>query len=242
MIDGSRGSAELPHEFDHTHGDVSGGWLRAATFGAMDGLVTNAALVAGVGAGGLDTAAIVLAGIASLVAGACSMALGEFTSVSTSNSQIEHEAKVEQRAIRLHPEAEKKELIAMLGDIGLSPQTAARAAEEIHRDEHTAVTIHLSRELGVNPNQVPSPWVAAIWSFLTFAVGGVVPLLPFLMGFSSLIAGLGAAAVGLLVAGWVAGRFTALPSWLNALRQLAFGVLAVSATYVIGHLIGAAVG
>ncbi|CPW49553.1 VIT1/CCC1 transporter family protein [Mycobacteroides abscessus] len=240
-IDGSTGSAELPHEFDHTHPDVSGGWLRAATFGAMDGLVTNTALVAGVGASGLDAHAIVLTGAASLVAGAFSMALGEFTSVSTSNSQIEHEASVERRAIQLHPDAEKQELISMLGDIGLSPQTAAAAADEIHRDENTAVTIHLTRELGINPNETPSPWVAALSSFVTFSVGAVVPLIPFLLGFASLLAGLICGGVGLLIAGWVAGSFTSRPRWLSALRQLAFGVIAIGATYLIGHLIGVAV-
>ncbi|MGJ8840346.1 VIT1/CCC1 transporter family protein [Mycobacteroides abscessus subsp. abscessus] len=233
-IDGSTGSAELPHEFDHTHPDVSGGWLRAATFGAMDGLVTNTALVAGVGASGLT-------GAASLVAGAFSMALGEFTSVSTSNSQIEHEASVERRAIQLHPDAEKQELISMLGDIGLSPQTAAAAADEIHRDENTAVTIHLTRELGINPNETPSPWVAALSSFVTFSVGAVVPLIPFLLGFASLLAGLICGGVGLLIAGWVAGSFTSRPRWLSALRQLTFGAIAIGATYLIGHLIGVAV-
>ncbi|MGX9214291.1 VIT1/CCC1 transporter family protein [Mycobacteroides abscessus subsp. abscessus] len=240
-IDGSTGSAELPHEFDHTHPDVSGGWLRAATFGAMDGLVTNTALVAGVGASGLDAHAIVLTGAASLVAGAFSMALGEFTSVSTSNSQIEHEASVERRAIQLHPDAEKQELISMLGDIGLSPQTAAAAIDEIHRDENTAVTIHLTRELGINPNETPSPWVAALSSFVTFSVGAVVPLIPFLLGFASLLAGLICGGVGLLIAGWVAGSFTSRPRWLSALRQLTFGAIAIGATYLIGHLIGVAV-
>lgn len=220
--------------------------MRAATFGAMDGLVTNTALVAGVGASGLDTHAIVLTGAASLVAGAFSMALGEFTSVSTSNSQIEHEASVERRAIQLHPDAEKQELLAMLGDIGLSPQTAAAAVEEIHQDENTAVTIHLTRELGINPNDTPSPWVAAIFSFLTFSVGAVVPLIPFLWGLlvgapASLLAGLICGGVGLLIAGWIAGRFTARPPWQSALRQLAFGAIAIGATYVIGHLIGVAV-
>lgn len=206
----------------------------------MDGLVTNTALVAGVGASGLDAHAIVLTGAASLVAGAFSMALGEFTSVSTSNAQIEHEASVERRAIQLHPDAEKQELISMLGDIGLSPQTAA-AADEIHRDENTAVTIHLTRELGINPNETPSPWVAALSSFVTFSVGAVVPLIPFLLGFASLLAGLICGGVGLLIAGWVAGSFTSRPRWLSALRQLAFGAIAIGATYLIGHLIGVAV-
>lgn len=206
----------------------------------MDGLVTNTSLVAGVGASGVGAHTIVLTGIAGLVAGAFSMALGEFTSVSTSNSQIEHEVSVERRAIQLHPEAEKKELTAMLRELGLSERTAAAAVDEIHEDESTAVSIHLTRELGINPNDTPSPWVAAISSFVTFSVGAIVPLLPFLLGFASLLAGLVCGGVGLLIAGGLAGRFTSQPIWLNALRQLMFGAVAIGATYLVGHLIGAA--
>ena len=99
-----------PHEFDHRHGDVSGGWLRAATFGAMDGLVSNTALIAGVGAAA-DAHTVVISGFAGLVAGAFSMALGEFASVTTANEQIESEVRVEKRAFRLHPQAEQAELV-----------------------------------------------------------------------------------------------------------------------------------
>ena len=107
-----------PHEFDHRHGDVSGGWLRAATFGAMDGLVSNTALIAGVGAAA-DAHTVVISGFAGLVAGAFSMALGEFASVTTANEQIESEVLVEKRAFRLHPQAEKAELVDMLVTMGL---------------------------------------------------------------------------------------------------------------------------
>src|SRR6478609_9717322 len=95
-----------PHEFDHKHADVSGGWLRAATFGAMDGLVSNTALIAGVAASA-STHTVVLSGVAGLLAGAFSMALGEYTSVTTANEQIDSEVKVERRAFRAHPGAEK---------------------------------------------------------------------------------------------------------------------------------------
>jgi vacuolar iron transporter family protein len=226
----------LPHEFDHQHGDVSGGWLRAATFGAMDGLVTNTALIAGVGAAA-NAHTVAISGIAGLVAGAFSMALGEYTSVTTANEQIDSEARVERRAIEAHPEAEKLELVQMLMQMGLKQPTATTAADEIHEDPGRAVTFHLTQELGVDPEEKPSPVVAAVSSFLMFAIGAVIPLLPYLLGFGSLIAGLACGGVGLLIAGGLAARFTAQPIWKAALRQLFFGAIAVGATYLVGSVV-----
>jgi len=226
----------LPHEFDHQHGDVSGGWLRAATFGAMDGLVTNTALIAGVGA--VEPHAVLLSGVAGLVAGAFSMALGEYTSVTTSNEQIDAEAAVERRAIANHPDAEKRELTGMLRKLGLSESTAEAAVEEIHEDEDIAVRIHLAQEIGVNPAEKPSPTVAAGSSFLMFAIGAIIPLLPYVLGFPSLLAGLICGGVGLLIAGAMAAHFTKRPRWQGALRQLVFGMVAVGATYLVGMFIG----
>src|SRR5258705_3181767 len=178
-----------PHEFDHSHGDISGGWLRAATFGAMDGSVSNTALIAGVAAGESPHTTMV-SGIAGLLAGAFSMALGEFTSVTTANEQIDSEVRVERRALRTRPEAERAELVSMLVDIGLTEKTAQAATDEIHRDENRAVSVHLVREIGVNPAEKPSARVAAVASFAMFAVGAVIPLIPYLLGYGSLAAGL----------------------------------------------------
>jgi vacuolar iron transporter family protein len=229
-----------PHEFDHQHGDVSGGWLRAATFGAMDGLVSNTALIAGVGAAA-DAHAVVISGFAGLVAGAFSMALGEFASVTTANEQIESEVRVEERAFRLHPKAEQAELTDMFVNIGLSPETAAKASDEMHRDESRAVNFHLTQELGVDPEDKPSPWVAAGSSFIMFAIGAIVPLIPYLLGFRSLWLGLAFGGVGLLIAGGVAARFTKKPLWFASSRQLLFGTIAIAATYLVGHLVGTVV-
>jgi VIT1/CCC1 family predicted Fe2+/Mn2+ transporter len=229
-----------PHEFDHQHGDISGGWLRAATFGAMDGLVSNTALIAGVGAAA-DAHTVAISGFAGLVAGAFSMALGEFTSVTTSNEQLESEVLVEKRAFRLHPQAEKAELVDMLVTMGLTPQTASKASDEIHRDENRAVNFHLTQELGVDPEEKPSPYVAAGSSFVMFAIGAIVPLIPYLLGFRSLWLGLLCGGVGLLIAGAVAARFTKKPLWFASLRQLLFGTVAIAATYVVGHLVGTVV-
>lgn len=227
----------LPHVIDHRHADVSGGWLRAATFGAMDGLVSNTALIAGVAASA-SAQTVVLSGVAGLLAGAFSMALGEYTSVTTANEQIDSEVRVERRSFRKNPEAERAELVAMLMDMGMSQPTATQATEEIHRDEKRALNFHLVQELGVDPREKPSARLAAISSFFLFAIGAIVPLIPYLLGFESLWAGLACGGVGLLIAGGVAARFTRKPVATAALRQLAFGAVAIAATYVVGTLIG----
>jgi vacuolar iron transporter family protein len=231
----------MPHQIDHRHADVSGGWLRAATFGAMDGLVSNTALIAGVAASA-SAHAVVLAGVAGLLAGSFSMALGEYTSITTANEQLESEVRVERRSFRKYPSEERAELVGMLVAMGLTEDTAAKATEEIHRDEDQALNFHLVQELGVDPREKPSPWIAAGASFLMFALGAVIPLIPYLLGFPSLWAGLAFGGVGLLVAGGVAARFTRKSLWLGSVRQLAFGAIAIGATYVVGLLIGAAVG
>ncbi len=227
----------MPHVADHRHSDVSGGWLRAATFGAMDGLVSNTALIAGVAASA-SAPTVVLSGVAGLLAGSFSMALGEYTSVTTANEQIDSEVRVERRSFRRHPQAEKAELVAMLVDMGMTPQTASKATDEIHRDENRALNFHLVQELGVNPREKPSPWVAAGSSFVMFAIGAIIPLIPYLLGFESLWAGLICGGAGLLIAGAVAARFTTKPVWWAALRQLGFGTIAIAATYVVGTLVG----
>jgi vacuolar iron transporter family protein len=225
-------------EIGHTHSDVSGGWLRPAVFGAMDGLVTNIALVAGVGGGGASAQVIVLTGSAGLVAGAFSMALGEYTSVETQNSSVRSEVAKERAELARNPQAEQDELADMYTDMGLHPQTARQAAAEIHDDPELAVRVHITQELGVDPDEQPSPITAALSSFLAFTVGAVIPLLPFLLGFASLPLGLLVGGLGLFAAGATVARFTTRPWWLNGARQLLFGALAAGGTYLVGMLIG----
>ncbi|QCQ91913.1 VIT1/CCC1 transporter family protein [Rhodococcus sp. SGAir0479] len=238
----SADAGSLPHDFDHTHADVSGGWLRAAVFGAMDGLVTNTSLIAGVGGAGVGAHTVVLSGVAGLVAGAFSMALGEYTSVKTANEQIDAEVRVERRALRTHPEAEEAELVDTFTSMGMSEATARVAVAEVHADADRAVEIHITQELGVNPNEKPSPVVAAGSSFVMFAIGAIIPLIPYLLGFESLFAGLGIGGAGLLLAGALAAHFTAQSKFRGALRQLLFGAIAVGATYLVGALVGVGVG
>ena len=225
-------------EVGHVHQDLSGGWLRPAVFGAMDGLVTNIALVAGVGGGGAGAGLIVLTGMAGLVAGAFSMALGEYASVETQNDAVRAEVTVERDELRRHPAAEKAELITSFMQMGLIRRTGQQVADEVHADASLAVRVHINQELGVNPEEQPSPWVAGGSSFLCFAIGALIPLIPYLLGFDSLAAGLGAGAVGLFVAGALASRFTTRSWWLGGLRQVGFGAIAAVATYLVGALIG----
>jgi len=236
MAEAETAPTGAPHVGSHQHSDVSGGWLRAATFGAMDGLVSNTALIAGVAAAA-DAHTVVIGGVAGLLSGAFSMALGEYTSVTTANEQLDSEVRVERRAFKAHPQAERAELVASLMEMGLSRETAQKATDEIHRDETRALNFHLVQELGVDPTEKPSPYVAAGSSFVMFAIGALVPLIPYLLGLENLWAGLLCGGLGLMIAGAVAARFTSRPAWFAALRQLAFGTVAIAATYAVGTLV-----
>jgi VIT1/CCC1 family predicted Fe2+/Mn2+ transporter len=226
---------------EHSHADISGGWLRAAVFGAMDGLVTNTALVAGVGGGRAAASTIVLSGVASLVAGAISMALGEYTSVKTQNEQLDLEVAKERRELERNPEGELAELVEMLRVRGVDDQLAHRVAVQLSRDPETALRLHVVAELGLNPEEKPSPRIAAVTSLITFSVGAVIPLLPYLFGLSLLWAALVAGGLGLFAAGALSSWFTPRPWWYAGLRQLLFGAVAAVITYVIGSAIGASI-
>lgn len=220
------------------HADVSGGWLRPAVFGAMDGLVTNIALIAGVGGGGVSPRSIVLTGSAGLVAGAISMGLGEYTSVRSANEQVAAEVAKERRELERHPEAEARELADAWVARGLPRDLATQVAEAVRRDPEEALRVHVREELGVDPDDQPSPWSAAISSFLFFSIGALVPLLPYLLGATELWLALAVGGLGLFAAGAVVARFTHRPWWTSGLRQLLLGAAAAGATYLIGSLIG----
>lgn len=220
------------------HSDVSGGWLRAATFGAMDGLVTNIALIAGVGGGGLSPRVIVLTGVAGLVAGAVSMGLGEFTSVRAQNEQVAAEVAKERRELERFPDAEAAELAQIWIARGLPARLAHEVADALKHNPREALRVHAQEELGVDPDEQPSPWTAATSSFVCFAIGGLVPLLPYLLGATSLWLALAVGGAGLFGAGALIARFTYRSWWGSGLRLLLLGGAAAAVTYGIGTLIG----
>jgi VIT1/CCC1 family predicted Fe2+/Mn2+ transporter len=227
--------------WSHRHRDVSGGWLRPSVFGAMDGLVTNASLIAGVGGGGSPPHTIVLAGLAGLAAGSFSMAVGEYVSVSSQNELTQAEAALEAEKLTQFPEAEHEELTERFISYGLDPELAARAAEEISRRPDVALRLHVREELGVDPTNLPSPWVAAVSSLLSFAAGAFLPLLPYLFGARTLLISLVVFVVALFGGGAIVGLLTRRPPLRAGLRQLLLGALAAAITFGIGRLTGAAV-
>lgn len=227
-----------PHEYDHTHANVSSGWLRASVFGAMDGLVSNIGLIAGIAAAGASNPIVAITGISGLIAGAISMALGEYTSVRTANEQLDAEARVERDAHKRNPEGERAELSSLFLEIGMDEDTAELAASQVHTNREQAIRVHLTHELGLDLDERPSPMVAALSSLASFAVGAFIPIVPFVFGFGSLAAGLAFGGGGLLLAGGLAA-FSTKRNWLlGAGRQLLFGGIAVAATYTIGTLLG----
>jgi vacuolar iron transporter family protein len=226
------------HPDSHQHRDVSGGWLRPAVFGAMDGLVTNVSLIAGVGGGGADRRVIVLTGLAGLAAGAFSMAAGEYVSVSSQNELVASEVEKERLELEHNPHGEQVELAAMYKMRGVDPELADEVARQLSRHPEQALRIHVREELGVDHQELPSPYTAAGASLATFAIGALIPLLPYLLGFSSLGAALILAAVAAFVGGGVVARITARPFWRGALRQLMLAALAAALTYGIGKLVG----
>ena len=229
---------EHDHAHTHTHRDVSGGWLRPAVFGAMDGLVTNVSLIAGVGGSGAGAHTIVLTGVAGLVAGAFSMATGEYVSVTSQNESIAAEVDVERLELDRHPEEEVLELATSFRVRGVDAATADNVARQLSRDPEQALRVHSREELGVDPEALPSAWTAAISSFICFAVGALIPLLTYLAGVSNLALALGLSAVALFGAGAITARFTGRSIALSGSRQLVLGILAAGVTYAVGAMIG----
>jgi len=223
---------------EHHHADVSGGWLRAATFGAMDGLVTNIALIAGVGGGGAGHRTLILTGVAGLVAGAISMGLGEYTSVRTQNEQVSAELGKEMRELVANPEGEADELVGMWTARGLPADLARQVADVLKANPEQALRVHAQEELGVVPDELPSPWTAATSSFVCFSIGALIPLVTYLLGSDSLWLALSVGGLGLFAAGALVARFTARPWWRSGVRQLVLGAAAALVTYGIGTLIG----
>lgn len=226
------------------HRADSGGALRAATFGVNDGLVSNLALVMGIAGGTSDPAIVLLAGIAGLIAGALSMASGEWISVRTQRELYERELEVEREELRYFPEEEKRELEMIYTARGVSDRQATALAETIMKDEDTALDTLAREELGLDPDELGSPWVAAFSSFFAFAFGAAVPVLPFAFGGGGAALFASAALSGgmLCVVGAAVSLITGRSAWFSAMRMALIGGGAALATYGVGSLVGVAVG
>ena len=228
-------------EHHHDHRDVTGGWLRPAVFGVMDGLVSNTALIAGVAGGGAPPQTVVLAGLAGLVAGAFSMATGEYVSVASQTELARAEIEVEKAEIARVPAAEEAELAGIYRARGVDADTAREVARQLSRDPEQVWRVHAREELGIDPDDLPSPWVAAGSSFGAFTAGAAVPLLPYLLGATALLVPVLLALVALFGAGALVSRWTDRGALYSGARQLLLGGAATALTYAVGSAVGAGV-
>lgn len=224
------------------HRDVNGGWLRPAVFGAVDGLVSNFALMTGVVGGNASNSAVILTGLAGLVAGACSMATGEYISVTSQREMIEAEIEAERLELHRNPHGELAELAQAYVDRGVDPDLAHEVARQLSADPEQTLAVHAREELGIDPDDLPSPIVAAASSFLCFAFGALVPVLPYLLGATAIWPALILSMLGLFLCGAVVARVTARAWWFSGLRQLVLGGAAAGVTYLLGYLIGGHLG
>ena len=234
-------SAEI-HPHEHL-GSVSArlNWLRAGVLGANDGIVSTAGIVVGVAAATVARGPIMTAGIAGLAAGAVSMALGEYVSVSAQRDTEQALLRQERRELRADPSAELDELTGRYEAKGLSAATARTVAEEL--TDHDPLIAHAEVELGFDPSDLTNPWHAALSSALAFSVGALLPLIAILAAPIALRIPVTVAAVllALVVTGAVSARLGRAPKSRAVLRNFVGGGLALAITYVVGHLVGAAI-
>lgn len=213
--------------------------MRPTVFGAVDGLVTNASLIAGVGGGGGSTHAIVLTGLAGLVAGAFSMGTGEYISVTNQNELVQAEVEVERRMHEQFPAAEQAELAETFRGYGADAETAAKMAASVSKDPDMALRLHTRDELGLDAEELPSALLAGGASLVAFSIGALLPIVPYLLGFPGLLAAMLITVVALVCSGMAVGQLTGRPLIQSGTRQVLLGAVAVAVTYLVGHLIGA---
>lgn len=237
-------SAPVAGGMEHRHRGLGGGGnLRAAVFGVNDGLVSNASLIFGVAGASADPNVVLLTGIAGLTAGAFAMAAGEFVSVRSQRELFEYQIGLERDELKEYPDAEAQELALIYKAKGLSGGEAQRVAKKLVADPEHALDTLAREELGLNPDELGSPWGAAISSLLSFAVGAAIPLLPFVFhaGAASLAIAAGLTAVALFAVGATLSLFTGRAAVLSGLRMLLLGGLAALVTFGVGKLFGVSV-
>lgn len=243
--DGHRGMGHHPMPVSVTDvgrghkGASSGGNLRAAVFGVNDGLVSNASLMMGVAGASNDVKVILLAGMAGLLAGAFSMAAGEYVSMRSQRELFEYQIGLEREELAEYPEEETEELALIYNARGLPMEEARRLAQELMQNKEHALDTLAREELGLNPAELGSPWSAAIASFIAFAVGGAVPVLPFLIGAQQAATiSVGFTGIALFAVGAMLSLFTGRSAWRSGLRMVLIGGGAGVVTYLIGSVVG----
>jgi len=248
--DGAHGHTH-PHTHAHSHmvhdhRDVQGGAARAAVFGISDGLVSNVALILGVAAAtGVDASgsSVVIAGVSGLLAGAASMAAGEYVSMKAQNELIERELRIERESLANNPKMELRELQAIYTGRGLDEDKARELAEAVHADPEVALEVHAREELGVDPDDIGDPIAAAVSSFVAFAIGAILPLIPWFLadGAGAMVASVLVGLVSAALVGVALARFTERSAARTAARQVGWAAGACAITFAIGSLLGTTV-
>jgi VIT1/CCC1 family predicted Fe2+/Mn2+ transporter len=241
---GSAAMSSAPRIQHHRHRDVAGGSFRAAVFGVSDGLVSNVSLILGVAGADTSRSPVVIAGFAGMIAGAVSMAAGEYVSMSAQRELLQREVAIEARALREEPDVELEELTQLFVKRGIDLPTAARVARELSADPDVALEVHAKEELGVAPDAGGSPIGAAASSFASFCLGAFVPLVPWLFGSgaAAVVASLVVSTLLAIAVGTSLAVFTRRPVVRSAARQVALTLVACAVTSLVGSIVGTAVG
>jgi len=229
-----------PPAIEHHHRDVKGGAARAAVFGVSDGLVSNVGLILGVAGADASAGVVRLAGLAGLIAGAVSMAAGEYNSMRVQAELLERELELERVELRRNPHVETVELSQIYQSRGMQPDAARELASAMMADPELALEAHAREELGIDPDDLGSPFAAALSSLLAFSAGALVPLVPWFIGSgtAATVTSLVAAIVAAIAVGIVTARLIERPVLRVAGRQLVFTVVPAAITYAIGSAVG----
>jgi VIT1/CCC1 family predicted Fe2+/Mn2+ transporter len=240
---GTEEKATVKHysKFESKHRSIGGNAIRAAVLGGNDGLVSNFSLIMGIAGATTNNTGVLLAGLAGLLAGALSMSLGEWISVTSSKELYENQMELEMDELETNPEGEKEELALIYIAKGIPESQAHQMAAEIMKDKNQAHKILVEEELGINAEELKGSAIeAAVYSFILFAIGAVIPVLPFMFigGMKAVMVSVGFSAVGLFLIGAAITLFTGRNVWYSGFRQVVFGLAAAAITFSIGKIIG----
>ncbi len=229
---------------EHHHRNVQAGAARAAVFGASDGLVSNVSLILGVAGADSSQGFVRIAGVAGLIAGAISMAAGEYISMKAQQELLERELDIERREIHRNPNVEMVELSQLYQSRGIDPEVARDMAANIMEDPELALEVHAREELGIDPDELGNPIGAAASSFAAFSVGAIIPLIPWFIGggTAAIVASMILSVLAALAVGAALAIATGRSIVKSALRQAAIAAFAAGATFAIGSLVGTEVG